>query len=149
MRKNTMWTLLLLAALGGMAIALQALINARLQQSAGNPVLAATISFAVGLAGLLVALPMYSGGGQQSLSQAPWFAWVGGLLGAFYIVMSILLLPRIGVAALISATVVGQMVFSLVADHYGFLGTQVRAASPARLLGAALLIAGVFLIRGR
>lgn len=71
------------------------------------------------------------------------------MLGAFYIVMSILLLPRIGVAALISATVVGQMLFSIVADHYGFLGTQVRTASLSRLLGAALLIAGVFLIRGR
>lgn len=145
-----MWTLLLLAALGGMAIALQTLVNARLQQSAGNPVLAAAISFAVGLVGLLIALPMYTGSTHAStLTQAPWWAWIGGLLGAFYIVLTILLLPRIGAAALISATVVGQMLFSLAADHYGILGTQVRTASPSRLVGAALLIAGVFLIRGR
>jgi len=145
-----MWTLLLLAALGGMAIALQALVNARLQLSAGNPVLAASISFAVGLGGLLLVLPIYSGSSHAStLSQAPWWAWIGGLLGAFYIVLTILLLPRIGAAALISSAVLGQMLFSLVADHYGFLGTQVRTASLSRLLGAALLIAGVFLIRGR
>lgn len=146
-----MWTLLLLAALGGMAIALQALINARLQQSAGNPVLAATISFAVGFIGLvLVLIPTHLAGTQTSmLSQAPWWAWTGGILGAFYIVLSILLIPRIGAAALISSAVLGQMVFSLAADHYGFLGTHVRAASPARLLGAALLVAGVFLIRGK
>ena len=143
-----MWTLLGLAALGGMAIALQALINARLQQAAGNPVLAATISFAVGLVGLLLVLPVQAGG-PQTLSQAQWWAWTGGLLGAFYVVISILLVPRIGAAALISSAVLGQMVFSLVADHYGFLGTQVRTASPSRLLGGALLIAGVFLIRGR
>ena len=143
-----MWTLLGLAALGGMAIALQALINARLQQAAGNPVLAATISFAVGLVGLLLVLPVQAGG-PQTLSQAQWWTWTGGLLGAFYVVISILLVPRIGAAALISSAVLGQMVFSLVADHYGFLGTQVRTASPARLLGGALLIAGVFLIRGR
>lgn len=144
-----MWTLLLLAAFGGAAIALQALINARLQQSAGNPVLAATISFAVGLVGLLLVLVPSQATGPQTLSQAPWWAWTGGLLGAFYIVMSILLVPRIGAAALISSAVLGQMVFSLVADHYGLLGVQVRSASPSRLLGAALLIAGVFLIRGR
>jgi bacterial/archaeal transporter family-2 protein len=144
-----MWTLLLLAAFGGMAIALQALINARLQQSAGNPVLAATISFAVGLVGLLLVLAPTSMARTHTslLSQAPWWAWTGGLLGAFYIVLTILLIPRIGAAALISSAVLGQMVFSLVADHYGFLGTQVRTASLPRLLGAALLLAGVFLIR--
>jgi bacterial/archaeal transporter family-2 protein len=144
-----MWTLLLLAALGGMAIALQALVNARLQIAAGNPVLAATISFAVGLAGLLMVLPLYSGGGAQTFSQAPWWVWIGGLLGAFYIVLTILLIPKIGAAALISSAVLGQMLFSLAADHYGILGTQVRTASPSRMLGAVLLIAGVFLIRGR
>lgn len=145
-----MWTLLLLAALGGAAIALQALVNARLQVSTGNPVLAATISFAVGLVGLLMVLPLYSGSTHaQTLSQAPWWAWIGGLLGAFYIVMSILLLPRIGAAALISSAVVGQMIFALAADHYGILGTQVRAASLSRLLGAAMLVAGLFLIRGK
>lgn len=143
-----MWTLLLIAAFGGAAIALQALVNARLQLSAGNPVLAATISFAVGLVGLLLALPLYSGS-PHTLSQAPWWAWIGGLLGASHIVISILLVPRIGVAALIGSAVLGQMVFSLIADHYGFLGAQVRTASPSRLLGAALLIAGVILIRGR
>ncbi|HUR36740.1 MAG TPA: DMT family transporter [Terriglobales bacterium] len=149
MRTKTMWTLLLLAALGGAAIALQALVNARLQQSAGNPVLAATISFAVGLVGLLIVLAPTHTSGAQTLSQAPWWAWIGGLLGAFYIVMSILLIPRIGAAALISSTVLGQMVFAIIADHYGFMGTPVREASPLRLLGGALLIAGVFLIRGR
>lgn len=144
-----MWTLLLLAALGGAAIALQALVNARLQQAAGNPILAASISFAVGLAGLLAVLPLSRGGSVSALGFAPWWAWIGGLLGAFYIVMSILLLPRIGAAALISAVVLGQMVFSIVADHYGLLGTQVREASPLRLLGALLLVAGVLLIRTR
>lgn len=143
-----MWILLLLAAIGGAAIALQALINARLQVSAANPILAATISFGVGFIGLLLLLATQSVA-EQTLSRAPWWAWTGGLLGAFYIVISILLIPRIGAAALISAAVLGQMVFSLTADHYGFLGTQVRTASPARLLGAALLVAGVFLIRGR
>ena len=143
-----MWTLLLLAALGGAAIALQALVNARLQQSAGNPILAATISFGVGFVALALLLCTQPRP-EHTLGQAPWWVWIGGILGAYYIVMSILLIPRIGAAALISSAVLGQMVFSLVADHYGFLGVQVRHASPARLLGAALLVGGVFLIRGR
>jgi transporter family-2 protein len=148
MRATNMMTLLLLAALGGAAIALQALVNARLQQNAANPVLAATISFGVGFVALFLLL-LTQPRTANSLGQAPWWAWLGGILGAYYIVMSILLIPRIGVAALISTAVLGQMVFSLISDHYGFLGTQVRHASPARLLGAAMLIGGVFLIRGR
>jgi bacterial/archaeal transporter family-2 protein len=141
-----MWTLLLLAALGGAAIALQALVNARLQQNAGNAVLAATISFGVGFFALLLLLVVQPRA-PQTLAQTPWWGWIGGLLGAFYIVLSILLVPRIGAAALISAAVLGQMVFSIIADHYGLLGVQVRHASPARLLGAALLVGGVLLIR--
>lgn len=143
-----MWMLILLAVFGGMAIALQALVNARLQQSAGNSVLAATISFGVGFVALALALSTQSVRG-HSLAAAPWWAWLGGLLGAFYIVMSIVLLPRIGAAALISAAVFGQMIFALIADHYGLLGTQVRSASLPRVMGAALLLAGVLLIRGR
>ena len=143
-----MWILFLLAAFGGMAIALQALINSRLQQAAGNPILAAAISFTVGLVALLLVLTTQTRG-PQTLTQAPWWVWVGGMLGAFYIVVSILLIPRIGAAALVSSAVMGQMVFALVADHYGFLGVQVRTASPVRVLGGMLLIAGVILIRGR
>jgi transporter family-2 protein len=141
-----MWPLLLLAAFAGAAIALQALINSRLTQFAGSPLLAATISFAVGLLGLALGMLTQSRS-PHTLGNAPWWAWIGGLLGAFYILLSILLIPRIGVAALISSAVLGQMVFSLTADHFGLLGLQTRAASPARILGAALVLGGVFLIR--
>lgn len=141
-----MWPLLLLAAVAGAAIALQALINSRLTNFAGSPVLAATISFAVGLAGLAIAL-LTQPRAPHTLGSAPWWAWVGGLLGAFYILLSILLIPRIGVAALISSAVLGQMVFSLTADHFGLLGLQTRVATPARIVGAVLVMAGVFLIR--
>jgi bacterial/archaeal transporter family-2 protein len=148
MRNKHMWTFVLLAVLGGMAIALQALINARLQQSAGNAVFAGTISFGVGLLALLAALATQSFS-FSGLSSAPWWAWTGGALGAFYIVMSIFLVPRIGAAALIGSAVLGQMLFSLVADHYGILGTQVRPAGLARIAGAVLIMVGVALIRTR
>ena len=143
-----MWTFILLGVAAGAAVALQALINARLQQSAGNPIFAASISFVVGLIGLLIVLSTQTFN-VKGLGGAPWWAWVGGTLGAFYIVVSIYLVPRIGAAAMISATVLGQMAFSLVSDHFGMLGTEVRPASLPRVLGAGLIMLGVYLVRTR
>ena len=144
-----MWIWIVVSAIGGMAIASQALINWRLSAFAGHPLLAATISFGVGLASLLVVLAVQPGValGQHSLSGAPWWAWIGGALGAFYIVMSIYLVPRIGAAALLSAVVLGQLTFSLVADHFGFLGVNPHPVTVPRLAGTALVIVGVVLVR--
>ena len=141
-----MWILLLFAAGAGAAIALQALINSRMAQHAGSPVLAATISFAVGFIGLALAVLTQSREA-HSIGTAPWWAWTGGLLGAFYVLLSILLVPRIGVAMLITSTLFGQVVCSLAADHYGWLGTSARPISASRIAGALLVLAGVILIR--
>jgi transporter family-2 protein len=144
-----MGILVLLSIAGGMAIAAQALINARLQVAAGNSILAATLSFAVGLVALLAVLVVQpsSAVSGHSLGSAPWWAWLGGALGAFYVVVSIYVAPRIGAAALLSAVVLGQLSFSLVADHFGFFGINVHAVSVPRLLGVVLVIAGVVLVR--
>jgi transporter family-2 protein len=84
---------------------------------------------------------------QHSLGSAPWWAWIGGALGAFYIVMSIYLIPRIGAAALLSAVVLGQVVFSLLADHFGFFGVNQHPVTVPRLAGVVLVIVGVALVR--
>src|SRR4051794_6324280 len=138
-----MWILILLSAAGGMAIAAQALINAKLNSYAGNGVLAATISFAVGLVALLAVLVFVPAPVRTaSLWSAPWWAWIGGALGALYIVISIYAVPRIGAAALLSAAVFGQLVFSLVADHFGFFGINTHPVSAPRLVGVVLVMAG-------
>jgi transporter family-2 protein len=147
--RKLMWILILLSMAGGMAIAAQALINARLKVFAGNPILAATVSFAVGLIALLPVLAVQPSGSVSghSLGSAPWWAWIGGALGASYIVVSIYAAPRIGAAALLSAVVLGQLSFSLVADHFGFFGISAHAVNAPRLVGVVLVTAGVVLVR--
>jgi transporter family-2 protein len=76
-----------------------------------------------------------------------WWAWTGGFFGAIYIAISILLVPRLGTATFVALLVTGQMLASLAFDHYGLFGVTEHPANPARLLGAALLIGGVLLIR--
>jgi transporter family-2 protein len=81
------------------------------------------------------------------LAGAPAWHWLGGLLGAVYITGAVVLAPRLGAATLIAAVVAGQMLSSVVLDHFGWVGFERHPATPLRLLGAALVIAGVRLIQ--
>jgi len=76
----------------------------------------------------------------------PAWAWFGGLLGAAYVASTTVLGPRLGAAALLALTLAGQMVAALVVDKYGVVGFPQSAITPARLLGAVLVIAGALLI---
>jgi transporter family-2 protein len=141
--------LLPLALLAGAALPVQFSINAQLRNAVGGPVMAAAISFVVGTLCLLVAFvvsrqPMPRG---ARLADAPWWVWTGGALGATYVLLSIVLLPRIGAATTVGLIVAGQMVTALVLDHYGLLNVPVHRISVVRVLGAILVIAGVGLIQ--
>ena len=96
------WLLILIALLAGMFLPVQSGINAELRVVAGHPLSAAAIQFLVGAAGLIVVLvavraPLPA---MAKLSSAPWWVWMGGLCGANYIVVAILLAPRLGASTL-------------------------------------------------
>lgn len=75
-----------------------------------------------------------------------WWAWIGGLAGAVYGLTAILLAYRLGAATLMASVVTGQVVASVLLDHFGWLGFEVHSATVWRLLGAALMVVGVVLI---
>lgn len=139
----------LLALAAGLGVALQAGINAHLGRSLGDPVLAAFVSFAVGAVGLgiLVLALRPTLPGTQALAGIPAWAWMGGLLGAFYVATAILVAPRLGAASLVTLVIAGQVLTALVIDHYGWLGFQQQLVTWPRAVGAGLLAAGVALIR--
>jgi transporter family-2 protein len=140
--------LMLFAALAGGGIAFQVVFNTQLRVATGSPLWASAAQFVVGLGALtLVALAL-----REPLPQTargPWWMWIGGFFGATYIVVSVLLSRRLGTAVLLASTVVGQLLAALAIDHYGWLGAPVIRLSTTRVLGAALLIAGVLLMRTR
>ena len=108
----------------GALIATQAGVNSQLARAVGHPVFAATISFVVGTAALLVACIAVRGSwtGLATAAQAPWWIWTGGLLGAVFVVTLAWLAPVLGAATLLSVAIAGQMSFALVLDHYGLVG---------------------------
>lgn len=143
------WLLLGIAVLLGIALPAQVGVNAQLRVGLGHPLVAATASFAVGTLALLivtlVARPGMPAAGQ--VIRLPWWQWTGGILGAIYIASTIVLAPRLGAAALLAAIVAGQMLASLVLDHFGLLGYPVVSISPWRVVGVLLIIGGVLLVQ--
>src|SRR5579859_5560600 len=137
-----------LAFAAGLVLTIQVGVNSTLRNSVGSPALAALTSFVVGLLGLALFLlaTRASLPSRTALAAAPAWAWVGGLLGAFYVATTIVVGPRLGAAALLALSVLGQLLASLVVDHYGWIGFPQHSITIARLAGAAMLFGGVLLI---
>ena len=143
---------LVLALLGlaaGAGIPVQAGMNAAVGKALGRPEWAALANFVVGslaLAALLLVqrAPLPSG---EAFGRAPWWSWGGGLLGAYFVAMTVVLTPRLGVLATLTLMLAGQLVASSLLDHHGLLGLTARAFTPGRAVGVALVVAGVLLVR--
>lgn len=141
----------LFAALVGLVLPLQAGINSQLRTHMGHPLWAALVSFSVGTLGLAAVLAITRVGWPAAgwVGRVPWWQWTGGLLGAMFVTSAVVLAPRLGAATLVAAVVAGQMVGSLVIDHYGIVGYPQHAMSVSGVLGVALVVAGVALIQYR
>jgi transporter family-2 protein len=137
-----------LAFVAGTFLPLQGGLNARLGKVAQSPVHASMISFIVGA----IALVLYVAVSGQSVSwqgikTAPPYVWLGGLLGAFYVTIIVLAFPRLGPGLTFGLVIAGQMLVSVLLEHFNILVAQPHPISFMRLLGVVLVVAGVVVIR--
>ena len=137
----------LLGVGAGCLVGMQAPINSRLGKSVGTAQ-AATISFLVGTAALLVVTSFWKGGlgGLSNLGRAPWWALVGGLLGAVYVTVALVAVRTLGASGLTAVVITGQLVISVVIDRFGLVGVARQHIGAGRILGLVLLVAGVVLV---
>jgi transporter family-2 protein len=140
---------LLMALLAGISVPTQAGINAQLGLWTRSPVLASTISFMVGTLTLIlytvltrIPLPSLATAGNH-----PWWIWIGGSLGAFFVTATIILVGKLGATTMIASILAGQMFASLLLDHFGWLGYPLQPISLGRIVGVILVCVGVWLIR--
>jgi bacterial/archaeal transporter family-2 protein len=140
---------LLLALAAGVLLPVQAGLNAQLRSALGSPIAAAFISFLVGTLALATAALLFriSFPVNRAWAATHPVQWSGGIIGALYVFAAVVLAPKLGAGTLVAAVVAGQMITSLLLDHYGLIGFPIHSLSPLRLMGAALVIAGVVLIQ--
>ncbi len=140
---------MLCAFSAGSLLSLGGAANARLGGSLRSAVAAATINFLVGAAALslLLALGGFRAGPIERLAGVPPWALCGGMLGALYVTLSTLVIPRLGLTATTMTVVFSQLIGSLLIDHWGWLGVPQRPNGPARWLAVLLLLVAVALRR--
>jgi len=138
-----------LAVGAGVSLVVQQALNANLRFALGSAVWSGFTSYLVGI----ICMALFALARREPMPAAdvtgkvPFWAWSGGLFGAVFIGLAILLIPRIGAATFFTLLVTGQMLASLCLDHFGLLGVPVHPVSLVRFAGAACLIMGVVLIR--
>lgn len=140
---------MMLVFLAGAILPIQAGFNIQIGKSVQQPVFAAFASFLIGTLALffyLLAIRFNFSTIGNSQSVSPIF-WTAGILGAFYVASVIIIAPKLGTALTFSLIVGGQMIISLILDHFGLLGFSIKEINWQRILGVVFLILGVLLIR--
>jgi transporter family-2 protein len=137
--------LVVLMVCGGMAVAVQPSINARLAQKVGSYE-SSLISFAVGTLALLVVVAISGRGTVRGVAAASWWELTGGLLGAFFVTLTIITVPRLGTSAVMAAIITGQLATGALLDHFGLFGLRHLPLTPLRCIGIVLLAAGAALV---
>ncbi|WP_375412592.1 DMT family transporter [uncultured Bradyrhizobium sp.] len=138
-----------LAVGAGVSVLIQQVLNTNLRADLGSAAWSGLVSYALGIVCMLFLVaglrdPIPSG---AVIAGVRWWAWSGGLFGAIFIGLAIVLVPKLGGAAFIALLVAGQMMAALAFDHYGWLGIPRRPIDLPRVIGVALLVGGVVLIR--
>jgi transporter family-2 protein len=131
----------------GCLVGMQAPINSRLGRAVGTAQ-AATFSFLVGTVALVAVTAFWSGGlgGLGKLDQAPWWALVGGLLGAVYVTVALVAVRTLGASGLTAVVIAGQLIISVLIDRFGLLGVARQHIDAPRIVGLVLLAVAVALV---
>ena len=139
---------LVAALVAGALITLQTGSNARLKDAFGNAMPAIVVSSLIGIVVLVavIALTRTPLPPMGRVIGAPWSAWMGGVLGAIYAVTVVVVAQQLGAATLTALVITGQLICSVVLDHFGLLGFELHAAGAGRMIGCLLLLAGTLLI---
>lgn len=137
----------ILAIVIGILMPFQAGLNAELTRYLKHPYLAAFVSLSVGAIVMSILILFNSGFSElKRLGDAPPYLFLGGLLGAIFVGSSLFFIPRMGATAMIAAFITGQLLGSVLVDHYGLMGLTPNPVTISRIMGIILLFAGLFLV---
>jgi len=134
----------------GAILPVQAVLNTKLGRQTGGPLISSLLSFLGGVICLFI-INLFANytalSHMKLLSVSPWYVWMGGFLGAIFVSCIIFVNQQQGVALTFALVVAGQIFISLVIDHFGLFGSIVRPVSIPKIIGALLIVAGLFLIK--
>lgn len=141
------FTLFLLALAAGTANPFQAGLNAELSKRLTAPLWTTLFVYLSGLiAILLVQLVLRSPLPADKVVATPWWAWLGGVVSIVSTFIGLSIAQKMGSGVFMGASLTASLITSVLLDHFALIGFKQHAASPGRLAGCGLMIAGVWLI---
>ncbi|WP_017728254.1 DMT family transporter [Halalkalibacterium ligniniphilum] len=138
------WFYLLMTLAGGIAIGIQAVINGGLGKKLGV-IEAAFISFLIGTVALFFVVLFFGKGNLLAVFEVPKGQLMGGLLGAFYVFVMVMAVPKIGVTAAFFSIIAGQILMSAMIDHFGLFGGQTFLLDTKKVIAIILMLASIYL----
>ena len=146
--RQVMWQLA--AVLSGCLSAVVGAILASLGQVIGSAIQATTVLFAIATV-IMIIFCCINGSvikmRKAFTTDAPWWIWMGGILGAIIVYGNAWLIPLIGVSVFMMALLIGQLLLSLLMERNGWLGAPKKHISWTQFAGILIMLAGVFLIK--
>lgn len=144
-QNSTLYALIMLFA--GVGIPIMAALNAGLGAKLQSPALAAAILFFVALTASLLYLLLIVGVPTSfSAPATPFYYYLGGLFVVFYVLSVTWIAPRFGIGNAVSFVLLGQLLSMATIDQFGLMGAPQTSLTIPRLIGLALMAAGVFLV---
>lgn len=139
----------LLAILAGAIVPVQVGVNAVLDQQLKSPFFTSFIVFLVGAIGILISFFFTEETFPTvvTIKASSWWSWLGGLLGALYILSLIILSQYINIGLLTILALAGQLVMAIIVDHFGWFGAKVNPITYMKVLGLILIGFGIYLIK--
>ncbi len=150
MTKSFLILVIAFGLIAGVLLAAQPGVNGTLGKKVQHPLQASVISFGTGFAILLIisictgCFPPHIKEG--SWGQIPFWVWTGGSIGVFMVTTSLIFGPRIGAVGWLGLVMTGQMIGSVIFDHYGIIGYPQQRLNLMRIGGIGFLVLGMALI---
>jgi transporter family-2 protein len=136
---------IIIAVIGGIAIALQAHLMGLLDKGVGT---LETVFITYGSGGLMIGLAMLlaRGGNLSAVAGMPWYTLTVGVLGLIIVGAISFATPRLGLVTALTILVASQFIVGAMMDHFGLLGAEVRQLDISRLGGVVIMLVGVWLV---
>ena len=136
----------LYAVIAGAAMSIQGVMNTRMGDKAGVLETNAYVQLTGFVLALIIAL-FFGKGDIRQMPQAPWYAWLGGVLAPVITVTVMLSIGSLSPTVAISTILLSQLTVAAVIDATGFLGAERMPFTWQKLLGVALMVGGVLLMK--
>ncbi|MEP7730335.1 DMT family transporter [Marinomonas primoryensis] len=141
----TVFFAIFMLVLGGIALSVQSSINGRLGHNVGV-IASAWLTFVIGFAISFLLFFFFESNHEVSLFSAPKWQLSGALFGVMYMLIVVFAVPKIGIAAATVCTISGQLIMSLLIDHFGWLENKIIPLDDYRYFAILLLVAAVTMI---